>query len=56
VTTEIFREMIIDSLVDAKKSARLVQTFRQSADHPILLSVPETEYLKGFLLELAPGR
>ena len=56
VSTEIFREMIVDSLVDAKKSARLIQTLRQSADHPILLSVPETEYLKGFLLELAPGR
>jgi 23S rRNA (cytosine1962-C5)-methyltransferase len=56
VSTEIFREMIVDSLVDAKKSARLIQTLQQSPDHPILLSVPETEYLKGFLLELAPGR
>ena len=56
VSTEIFREMIVDALVDAKKSARLIKTLQQSADHPILLSVPETEYLKGFLLELAPGR
>jgi 23S rRNA (cytosine1962-C5)-methyltransferase len=56
VTAEVFREMIVDSLVDAKKSARLIKTMQQSADHPILLSVPETEYLKGFLLELAPGR
>ena len=56
VSSEIFREMIVDSTVDAKKSVRLLKTLQQSADHPIVLSIPETEYLKGFLLELAPGR
>lgn len=56
VTAEIFKEMITDALVDARKSARQLQTLHQSADHPILASLPETEYLKGFLLELAPGR
>ncbi len=56
VTSELFKEMIIDALVDAKKSARQLRTLQQSADHPILASLPETEYLKGFVLELAPGR
>ena len=56
VGADLFREMITDSLVDAKKSARLLATYRQNADHPILATIPETEYLKGFLLELAPGR
>jgi 23S rRNA (cytosine1962-C5)-methyltransferase len=56
VSAELFKEMIVDALVDAKKSARQIRTFQQSADHPILVSIPETEYLKGFLLELAPGR
>lgn len=56
VTAEVFKEMIIDALVDARKSARQLQTLHQSADHPILTSLPETEYLKGLLLELAPGR
>ena len=56
VGADIFRDMITDALVDAKKSARLLATYRQNADHPILATIPETEYLKGFLLELAPGR
>ena len=56
VGAELFREMICESLVDAKRSARLLETYRQNADHPILATIPETEYLKGFLLEMAPGR
>lgn len=56
VSADMFREMIIDALVDAKKSARLLKTMQQAPDHPILAGQPETEYLKGFLLELAPGR
>ena len=56
VSAEMFREMIVDALVDAKKSARLLKTMQQAPDHPILVGQPETEYLKGFLLELAPGR
>lgn len=56
VSAEMFKEMITDALVDAKKSARQLRTLHQAADHPILTSLPETEYLKGFLLELAPGR
>jgi 23S rRNA (cytosine1962-C5)-methyltransferase len=56
VSGEMFREMLAESLVDAKRSARLLETYRQNADHPILVTIPETEYLKGFLLEMAPGR
>jgi len=56
VGPEAFREMISESLVDAKRSARLLESYRQNADHPILAAIPETEYLKGFMLEMAPGR
>jgi len=56
VGLDLFRDMISESLVDAKRSARLLETYRQNADHPILANIPETEYLKGFLLEMAPGR
>jgi 23S rRNA (cytosine1962-C5)-methyltransferase len=56
VSAELFRDMISESLVDAKRSARLLETYRQNADHPILATIPETEYLKGFLMEMAPGR
>jgi 23S rRNA (cytosine1962-C5)-methyltransferase len=48
--------MIVDALVDAKKSARVIARFSQAQDHPVLATMPETEYLKGLLLEMAPGR
>lgn len=40
---------------DAKKTVRLVKVLTQSADHSILPAIPETEYLKGFLLQVVEG-
>ena len=34
---------------DARRTARRLETYSQSPDHPILVGFPETEYLKGFL-------
>ncbi|HEX4086441.1 MAG TPA: class I SAM-dependent rRNA methyltransferase [Chthoniobacteraceae bacterium] len=56
VSGELFRNVIGDALVDAKRSARMIGSYHQNADHPIMATIPETEYLKGFLLEMAPGR
>ena len=33
------------------RQIRVMQTTTQSPDHPVLLAVPETEYLKCFLLQ-----
>ena len=51
-----FLHMINDATVDTKRTLRQIATFSQAADHPIIPTLPETEYLKGFLFELAPGR
>ena len=51
-----FHGMICEALVDAKKTARQLQRYQQGLDHPVLPTLPETEYLKGYLLEMAPGR
>lgn len=56
VSGDAFDGMIVDALVDAKRTARQLARFQQAADHPILPSIPETQYLKGVLLEMAPGR
>lgn len=56
VSHEHFREVINDATVDAKKTLRQLAIYTQAADHPIISTLPETEYLKGFLFELAPGR
>jgi len=56
VGAEIFEEMIADALVDARRSARRLRRFEQALDHPVLPTIPETEYFRGVLLEMMPGR
>jgi 23S rRNA (cytosine1962-C5)-methyltransferase len=51
-----FSEAIADGLVDARRSARRLRRFAQALDHPVLPTIPETEYFRGFLLEMMPGR
>jgi 23S rRNA (cytosine1962-C5)-methyltransferase len=45
-----FLEVVADAARDARKTARLLERRSQSKDHPILLSVPETAYLKCLIL------
>jgi 23S rRNA (cytosine1962-C5)-methyltransferase len=51
-----FRNTINAAFVDAAASARVRGIFTQATDHPILLAIPETEYLRGFLFQMLPGR
>lgn len=55
-SSALFRQTIADAAVDGHSTLRLVATHGQSIDHPILLNIPETEYLKGFTFEMVPGR
>jgi 23S rRNA (cytosine1962-C5)-methyltransferase len=56
VSETVFNQMIADALVDARRSARRLRRFEQALDHPVLPTLPETEYFKGLLLEMMPGR
>jgi len=56
VSAEIFETMIAEALVDARRSARRLRRFEQALDHPVLPTIPETEYFRGLLLEMMPGR
>ncbi|MFD0895053.1 class I SAM-dependent rRNA methyltransferase [Luteolibacter ambystomatis] len=53
---ELFVENIVDASVDAKKALRLLANHGQRPDHPVVLSIPETEYLKGVTVEVMAGR
>ena len=48
----LFQQAILDAAYDAKRLLRQVATFSQSPDHPIILGIPETEYLKGYAFEV----
>ena len=56
VSREMFLEMIVDASVDAKRHVRILKYLSQPLDHPILPHIPETEYLKGYLLQVLPAR
>ena len=56
VSETAFAQTITDALVDARRSARRLRRFEQAIDHPVLPTIPETEYFKGVLLEMMPGR
>ena len=56
VSDAAFNQAIADALVDVRRSARRLRRFEQALDHPVLPTIPETEYFKGVLLEMMPGR
>ncbi len=47
-----FYEVIAQAALDAGKTLRVLERRTQAADHPILLTVPETMYLKCLVLEI----
>ncbi len=55
VSRSDFRLMIVDAATDARRTLRQVFFHGQRADHPIIPSIPETEYLKGYTYELMAG-
>jgi 23S rRNA (cytosine1962-C5)-methyltransferase len=51
VSAALFTDTLRAAATDAQVILRLRATLTQSPDHPALLNVPETSYLKGLLLE-----
>jgi 23S rRNA (cytosine1962-C5)-methyltransferase len=48
-------QAVASAALDAGKTLRVLDRRTQSADHPILLTVPETHYLKCLILEVMSG-
>jgi 23S rRNA (cytosine1962-C5)-methyltransferase len=48
---EMFRDLLSIAARQANRTIRLVETKSQAPDHPVLLNVPETEYLKCLVLQ-----
>lgn len=55
VPADEFLGAVGSGLADGKRSACVVARMTQPADHPVVLHIPETEYLKGFLLAARPA-
>lgn len=52
LSAELFWEIITTAAADNKQRLRLLERRGQGLDHPVLVGVPETEYLKCFILEV----
>jgi 23S rRNA (cytosine1962-C5)-methyltransferase len=50
VTAELFQSIVAGAAADAGVDAKVIERFGAAADHPVALSFPEGEYLKGLLV------
>jgi 23S rRNA (cytosine1962-C5)-methyltransferase len=51
VSEALFEDICRGAAADAGARIRVADRLTQASDHPVLLNVPETRYLKGLLLE-----
>ena len=51
VSDALFEDICREAAADARLPLRIVSRLAQAADHPVLLNVPETRYLKGLHLQ-----
>jgi 23S rRNA (cytosine1962-C5)-methyltransferase len=52
VDMETFKQIIAWAALDAGKEVQIIKQFSQPEDHPVRISFPEGEYLKGLLLRV----
>jgi 23S rRNA (cytosine1962-C5)-methyltransferase len=50
VNEEMFADMLVEASADSHTSVAIVEKRMQGRDHPVLVGVPETYYLKCFIL------
>ncbi|HEY0005442.1 MAG TPA: class I SAM-dependent rRNA methyltransferase [Pyrinomonadaceae bacterium] len=48
----MFLDLLAEAASDARRSIQLVEKRMQSSDHPVLMGVPETYYLKCFIVRV----
>ncbi|MBI5417486.1 class I SAM-dependent rRNA methyltransferase [Candidatus Poribacteria bacterium] len=52
IDTNYFKEILLWASIDADREVQIIESLSASSDHPIRLSFPESEYLKGFILRI----
>lgn len=49
IDADLFQKIVFGAAVDARRDVQILQKLGQAPDHPILLTFPESAYLKGLL-------
>jgi 23S rRNA (cytosine1962-C5)-methyltransferase len=52
ITEPLFLQILADAAIDARRSIAVCERRTQAQDHPILLTMPETHYLKCLILKV----
>jgi 23S rRNA (cytosine1962-C5)-methyltransferase len=49
VSDDLFQKIVFGASVDARRDVQILERLAQAPDHPVLLTFPESAYLKGFV-------
>ncbi|MEW5957427.1 MAG: class I SAM-dependent methyltransferase [Chloroflexota bacterium] len=49
ISADLFQKVLFGAAVDAGRHVQIIERLSQGADHPVLLTYPESEYLKGLV-------
>jgi len=49
ISTDLFQKVIFGAALDAHRDVQVIERLTQAPDHPLLLTFPEGEYLKGMI-------
>ena len=49
VSADLFQKIVFGAAVDAQRDVQIIRYLGQAPDHPVLLTFPESAYLKGLL-------
>jgi 23S rRNA (cytosine1962-C5)-methyltransferase len=49
VSENLFQKVVFSAALDADRDAQIIHRLGQPSDHPVRLTFPEGQYLKGFL-------
>jgi 23S rRNA (cytosine1962-C5)-methyltransferase len=52
VSPDLFQKIVWSASVEARREAQIVRRLSQATDHPVLLTFPEGEYLKGLVCKV----
>ncbi|NTW02699.1 MAG: methyltransferase, partial [Oscillochloris sp.] len=49
ISPDLFQKIVFGASADSGRDVQIIERLSQSPDHPVLLTFPESEYLKGFV-------
>jgi 23S rRNA (cytosine1962-C5)-methyltransferase len=52
ISAELFQKIVAGAALDAGVEGQIIDRLQQGPDHPVSLTFPESEYLKGFLIRV----